>query len=81
MNHYWKQEATTILTLQSFCDPVVSPHQRSVTLCSDSVPCLRHTLQDLEVAAEFSITNGVTCFLEALKKRNYVKVHFAFASA
>ncbi|XP_031158879.1 mitogen-activated protein kinase kinase kinase 4 isoform X3 [Sander lucioperca] len=30
--------------------------------------------KDLEVAAVFSITNGVTCFLEALKKGNYVKV-------
>ncbi|XP_029031796.1 mitogen-activated protein kinase kinase kinase 4 isoform X2 [Betta splendens] len=30
--------------------------------------------KDLEVAAHFSITNGVTCLLEALKKRNYVKV-------
>uniref|UniRef100_A0A8C4HHP0 Mitogen-activated protein kinase kinase kinase 4 n=1 Tax=Dicentrarchus labrax TaxID=13489 RepID=A0A8C4HHP0_DICLA len=30
--------------------------------------------KDLEVAADFSITNGVTCLLEALKKRNYVKV-------
>lgn len=30
--------------------------------------------QDLEVAAEFSITNGLTSLLEALKKRNYVKV-------
>uniref|UniRef100_H3C1A4 Mitogen-activated protein kinase kinase kinase 4 n=1 Tax=Tetraodon nigroviridis TaxID=99883 RepID=H3C1A4_TETNG len=31
--------------------------------------------KDLEVAAEFSLTNGVTCLLEALKKSNYVKVH------
>uniref|UniRef100_A0A671XS69 Mitogen-activated protein kinase kinase kinase 4 n=1 Tax=Sparus aurata TaxID=8175 RepID=A0A671XS69_SPAAU len=31
-------------------------------------------LDDLEVAADFSITNGVTCLLEALKKRNHVKV-------
>ncbi|XP_053188915.1 mitogen-activated protein kinase kinase kinase 4 isoform X1 [Scomber japonicus] len=30
--------------------------------------------KDLEVAAVFSITNGVPCLLEALKKRNYVKV-------
>uniref|UniRef100_A0A3Q1F8V3 Mitogen-activated protein kinase kinase kinase 4 n=1 Tax=Acanthochromis polyacanthus TaxID=80966 RepID=A0A3Q1F8V3_9TELE len=30
--------------------------------------------KDLEVAADFNITNGVTCLLEALKKRNYVKV-------
>ncbi|XP_062257028.1 mitogen-activated protein kinase kinase kinase 4 isoform X2 [Platichthys flesus] len=30
--------------------------------------------KDLEVAADFSITNGVRCLLEALKKRNYVKV-------
>ncbi|XP_075874898.1 mitogen-activated protein kinase kinase kinase 4 isoform X3 [Nelusetta ayraudi] len=30
--------------------------------------------KDLEVAAEFSITNGLTSLLEALKKRNYVKV-------
>ncbi|XP_068597107.1 mitogen-activated protein kinase kinase kinase 4 [Brachionichthys hirsutus] len=30
--------------------------------------------KDLEVAAEFIFTNGVTCLLEALKKRNYVKV-------
>lgn len=30
--------------------------------------------QDLEVAAEFSITNGLTSLLEALKKRNYAKV-------
>uniref|UniRef100_A0AAQ5XF10 Mitogen-activated protein kinase kinase kinase 4 n=1 Tax=Amphiprion ocellaris TaxID=80972 RepID=A0AAQ5XF10_AMPOC len=30
--------------------------------------------KDLEVAADFSITSGVTCLLEALKKRNYVKV-------
>ncbi|KAM9848182.1 mitogen-activated protein kinase kinase kinase 4 [Aulostomus maculatus] len=30
--------------------------------------------KDLEVAADFSITNGVACVLEALKKRNYVKV-------
>uniref|UniRef100_A0A671XQ82 Mitogen-activated protein kinase kinase kinase 4 n=1 Tax=Sparus aurata TaxID=8175 RepID=A0A671XQ82_SPAAU len=30
--------------------------------------------KDLEVAADFSITNGVTCLLEALKKRNHVKV-------
>uniref|UniRef100_A0A665X748 Mitogen-activated protein kinase kinase kinase 4 n=1 Tax=Echeneis naucrates TaxID=173247 RepID=A0A665X748_ECHNA len=30
--------------------------------------------KDLEVAADFSMTNGVTCLLEALKKRNYVKV-------
>uniref|UniRef100_A0A672J582 Mitogen-activated protein kinase kinase kinase 4 n=1 Tax=Salarias fasciatus TaxID=181472 RepID=A0A672J582_SALFA len=30
--------------------------------------------KDLEVAADFSITNGVSCLLEALKKRNYVKV-------
>ncbi|XP_026165377.1 mitogen-activated protein kinase kinase kinase 4 isoform X2 [Mastacembelus armatus] len=30
--------------------------------------------KDLEVAADFSITNGVTCLLESLKKRNYVKV-------
>ncbi|XP_076598523.1 mitogen-activated protein kinase kinase kinase 4 isoform X3 [Chaetodon auriga] len=30
--------------------------------------------KDLEVAADFSITTGVTCLLEALKKRNYVKV-------
>uniref|UniRef100_A0A669CUL2 Mitogen-activated protein kinase kinase kinase 4 n=1 Tax=Oreochromis niloticus TaxID=8128 RepID=A0A669CUL2_ORENI len=30
--------------------------------------------KDLEVAADFTITNGVTCLLEALKKRNYVKV-------
>uniref|UniRef100_A0A673C6H7 Mitogen-activated protein kinase kinase kinase 4 n=1 Tax=Sphaeramia orbicularis TaxID=375764 RepID=A0A673C6H7_9TELE len=30
--------------------------------------------KDLEVAADFSITNGVPCLLEALKKRNYVKV-------
>lgn len=26
------------------------------------------------MAADFSLTNGVTCLLEALKKRNYVKV-------
>ncbi|KAL3050196.1 hypothetical protein OYC64_012269 [Pagothenia borchgrevinki] len=30
--------------------------------------------KDLEVAAVFSITNGVTCLLDALKKGNYVKV-------
>ncbi|XP_072247259.1 mitogen-activated protein kinase kinase kinase 4 isoform X1 [Leuresthes tenuis] len=30
--------------------------------------------KDLEVAADFRITSGVTCLLEALKKRNYVKV-------
>lgn len=30
--------------------------------------------KDLEVAAVFTITDGVTCLLEALKKRNYVKV-------
>uniref|UniRef100_A0A3Q2V8F8 Mitogen-activated protein kinase kinase kinase 4 n=1 Tax=Haplochromis burtoni TaxID=8153 RepID=A0A3Q2V8F8_HAPBU len=30
--------------------------------------------KDLEVAADFTITNGVTCLLEALKKRNYVKL-------
>lgn len=30
--------------------------------------------KDLEIAAVFSITNGVTCLLEALKKGNYVKV-------
>ncbi|KAI3362659.1 hypothetical protein L3Q82_001733 [Scortum barcoo] len=30
--------------------------------------------KDLEVAADFSITNGVTCLLEALKKRNHIKV-------
>ncbi|XP_055083023.1 mitogen-activated protein kinase kinase kinase 4 isoform X4 [Periophthalmus magnuspinnatus] len=30
--------------------------------------------KDLEIAADFSITNGVVCLLEALKKRNYVKV-------
>ncbi|XP_039995124.1 mitogen-activated protein kinase kinase kinase 4 isoform X4 [Xiphias gladius] len=30
--------------------------------------------KDLEVAADFSMTNGVTCLLEALKKRNYVNV-------
>uniref|UniRef100_A0A1A8MDP8 Mitogen-activated protein kinase kinase kinase 4 n=2 Tax=Nothobranchius pienaari TaxID=704102 RepID=A0A1A8MDP8_9TELE len=30
--------------------------------------------KDLEVAAVFSITSGVTCLLEALKKGNYVKV-------
>ncbi|KAM6916495.1 mitogen-activated protein kinase kinase kinase 4 isoform 1-T1 [Xenentodon cancila] len=30
--------------------------------------------KDLEVAADFSITSGVSCLLEALKKRNYVKV-------
>uniref|UniRef100_A0A3Q3II55 Mitogen-activated protein kinase kinase kinase 4 n=1 Tax=Monopterus albus TaxID=43700 RepID=A0A3Q3II55_MONAL len=30
--------------------------------------------KDLEVAADFRITNGVTCLLETLKKRNYVKV-------
>ena len=38
--------------------------------------CLLPCLQDLEVAADFSITNGVTCLLEALKKRNHVKVRF-----
>lgn len=37
-------------------------------------PCLLPFRQDLEVAAEFSITSGLTCLLEALKKRNYVKV-------
>lgn len=36
------------------------------------------SLQDLEVAADFTITNGVTCLLEALKKRNYVKVFILF---
>ncbi|XP_063731528.1 mitogen-activated protein kinase kinase kinase 4 isoform X2 [Eleginops maclovinus] len=30
--------------------------------------------KDLEVAAVFSITNGVTCLLDALKKGKYVKV-------
>ncbi|KAM3605541.1 uncharacterized protein V6R79_000461 [Siganus canaliculatus] len=30
--------------------------------------------KDLEVAAEFSFADGVTCLLEALKKRNHVKV-------
>ncbi|XP_055018798.1 mitogen-activated protein kinase kinase kinase 4 isoform X2 [Boleophthalmus pectinirostris] len=30
--------------------------------------------KDLEIAADFTITNGVPCLLEALKKRNYVKV-------
>lgn len=40
--------------------------------------CLLPSLQDLEVAADFSITNGVTCLLLALKKRNYVKVHLPF---
>ncbi|XP_071376325.1 mitogen-activated protein kinase kinase kinase 4 isoform X4 [Centroberyx affinis] len=30
--------------------------------------------KDLEIAADFSITSGVTCLLEALKERNYVKV-------
>uniref|UniRef100_A0A8D3C8K6 Mitogen-activated protein kinase kinase kinase 4 n=1 Tax=Scophthalmus maximus TaxID=52904 RepID=A0A8D3C8K6_SCOMX len=30
--------------------------------------------KDLEVAADFSITNGVRCLLESLQKRNYVKV-------
>ncbi|KAM8851886.1 mitogen-activated protein kinase kinase kinase 4 isoform 2-T2 [Synchiropus picturatus] len=30
--------------------------------------------KDLEVAADFTITNGVTSLLEALKKRHYVKV-------
>ncbi|XP_028279313.1 mitogen-activated protein kinase kinase kinase 4 isoform X2 [Parambassis ranga] len=30
--------------------------------------------KDLEVAADFTITNGVTCLLEALKKGKYVKV-------
>ncbi|XP_077438507.1 mitogen-activated protein kinase kinase kinase 4 isoform X2 [Vanacampus margaritifer] len=30
--------------------------------------------KDLEVAADFNITNGVASLLEALKKRNYVKV-------
>ncbi|KAM4599593.1 mitogen-activated protein kinase kinase kinase 4 isoform 3-T3 [Fundulus diaphanus] len=30
--------------------------------------------KDLEVAAEFNITSGVPCLLEALKMKNYVKV-------
>ncbi|XP_072293719.1 mitogen-activated protein kinase kinase kinase 4 isoform X2 [Eucyclogobius newberryi] len=30
--------------------------------------------KDLEIAADFSITNGVSRLLEALKKRNYIKV-------
>ncbi|MED6280173.1 Mitogen-activated protein kinase kinase kinase 4 [Characodon lateralis] len=30
--------------------------------------------KDLEVAADFSITSGVPCLLEALKMKNYVKV-------
>ncbi|CAB1343885.1 unnamed protein product, partial [Coregonus sp. 'balchen'] len=30
--------------------------------------------KDLEIAADFSITSGVPCLLEALKERNYVKV-------
>ncbi|KAF7662423.1 hypothetical protein LDENG_00235940 [Lucifuga dentata] len=30
--------------------------------------------KDLEVAADFSITNGLPCLLEALKKQKYVKV-------
>ncbi|KAK7902164.1 hypothetical protein WMY93_018933 [Mugilogobius chulae] len=30
--------------------------------------------KDLEIAADFSITNGVPSLLEALKKRNYIKV-------
>uniref|UniRef100_A0A3P9QHS0 Mitogen-activated protein kinase kinase kinase 4 n=1 Tax=Poecilia reticulata TaxID=8081 RepID=A0A3P9QHS0_POERE len=30
--------------------------------------------KDLEVAADFSITSGVPCLLEALKKKNYVKI-------
>lgn len=39
---------------------------------------LPHTVQDLEVAADFSITSGVPCLLEALKKKNYVKVGLIF---
>ncbi|KAM9364091.1 mitogen-activated protein kinase kinase kinase 4 isoform 2-T2 [Pholidichthys leucotaenia] len=30
--------------------------------------------KDLEVAADFGLTNGVACLLDALKKRKYVKV-------
>lgn len=43
------------------------------TVCSETLSLLSF-LQDLEVAAEFSLTNGVTCLLEALKKSNYAKV-------
>lgn len=43
------------------------------TVCSETLRLLSF-LQDLEVAAEFSLTNGVTCLLEALKKSNYAKV-------
>ena len=31
-------------------------------------------LQDLEIAAEFTLTSGVPCLLKALKEQDYVKV-------
>lgn len=38
-------------------------------------------LQDLEIAAEFIFTSGVSCILQALKHRKYVKVlDFIFLS-
>lgn len=66
------------LTVQSVCDLVFSACKKKKKKwghCSEALKvCLLSFLQDLEVAAEFSLTNGVTCLLEALKKRNYVKV-------
>ena len=31
-------------------------------------------MQDLEIAAEFTLTSGVPCLLKALKEQGYVKV-------
>lgn len=36
-------------------------------------------LQDLEIAADFILTSGVPCILQALKHRDYVKVLYFFS--
>uniref|UniRef100_A0A3Q0SR40 Mitogen-activated protein kinase kinase kinase 4 n=1 Tax=Amphilophus citrinellus TaxID=61819 RepID=A0A3Q0SR40_AMPCI len=74
---------------ESADDSTASDEIRSVIETSRSLKSLFHEAReraskalgfakmlrkDLEVAADFSITNGVSCLLDALKKRNYVKV-------
>jgi len=45
----------------------------------DSFNILLYSSQDLEIAAEFSLTSGVPSLLQALEAKNYVKVITCFS--
>lgn len=71
--------AKMLRKVSSPVDPLSPVFKLWYVTVTASFNILLYSIQDLEIAAEFSLTSGVPSLLQALKAKNYVKVITCFS--